>query len=338
MRVLTVRALAFAQNLNPEMPLPYSRDLRWRVIWVHLMYHTSASEIGELLGLSQRTVQRYLALYHQTGDIQARPRKNGPSRLLGDHEQLLIFQLIIREPGIYLHEIQERLHERLGARVSLSTLSRTLKFMGCTRQVIRHIAIQRDDELRAKFMANISMYDPSMFVWVDESGCDRRNSIRKYGYSVRGIRPVEQRLLVRGVRYSAIPVMSIEAIHDVYITEGTTDGQKFSHFIREYLLPQLLPFNGSNVRSIVIMDNAAIHHVDQNVQLIESTGAKVIFLPPYSPDLNPLEIAFSKIKALMKENDKLFQTTSAPKALLTMAFSMITCNDCLSFSKHCGYL
>ena len=137
---------------------------------------------------------------------------NGPSRLLVDHEQLIL-QLIITETGIYLHEIQERLHERLGARVSLSTLSCTLKFMGCTRQVICHIAIQRDNELRAKFMANINMYDLSI---LDKSGCDRRNSIRKYGYSVRGIRPVEQRLLVRGVRYSAMPVMSFEAIHDVY--------------------------------------------------------------------------------------------------------------------------
>ena len=101
--------------------------------------------------------------------------------------------------------------------------------------------------------------------------------------------------------------MSITGIHDVYITEGTTDGVKFAHFIREYLLPLVLPYNGSNPCSIVIMDNAAIHRVHQNVGLIENVGAKLIFLPPFSPDFNPIEIVFSKVKHIMKENDKLFK-------------------------------
>ena len=175
-----------------------------------------------------------------------------------------------------------------------------------------------------------------MFIWVDESGCDRRNSIRKYVYSIRGKRPVEHRLLVRGVRYSATPVMSIHAVHDVYITQGTTNEEKFGHFIRHYILPVLLQFNWSNPNSIVILDNAAIHHVVHNVQLIESSGAKVIFLPPYSPDLNPLEIVSSKVKSIMKENDKLFQATSTPEVLLTMAFAMINPDDCHRFGQHCG--
>ena len=320
-----------------EMPLPYSVDLRWRVIWAHLVHQSSPTEIGELLGVSKRTVQRYIRTFQQTGDVKPRPRRSGPLRLKGDFEQLLLLQLIVRNPGIYLHEIQKALEERLGVVVSESTLCRTLKLMECTRQVIRQIALQRDEESRARFMGNIALYDPSMFIWVDESGCDRRNSIRKYGYIIRGKRPVEHRLLVRGVRYSAIPVMSIHAVHDVYITQGTTNGEKFGHFIRHYLLPVLLPFNWSNPNSIVILDNAAIHHVAHNVQLIESSGAKVIFLPPYSPDLNPLEIVFSKVKSIMKENDKLFQATSTPEVLLTMAFAMINPDDCHSFSQHCGY-
>ena len=263
---------------------------------MHLVYQVSPREIGELLGLSERTVQRYISTFQHTGEVQPKPRRSEPQKLMGDHEQLLLLQIIVRNPGTYLHEMQERLYERLGVTVSSSTLCRTLRSMGCTRQVIRHVAMQRDDELRARFMARIAMYEPSMFFWVDKSGFDGRNSIRKYSYSVRGMRPVQHRLLIRGTRYSAIPVMSITGIHDVYITEGTTDGVKFAHFIREYLLPLVLPYNGSNPRSIVIMDNAAIHHVHQNVGLIENVGAKLIFLPPYSPDLNPIEIVFSKVK------------------------------------------
>ena len=59
-------------------------------------------------------------------------------------------------------------------------------------------------------MAQISIYDPRMFVWIDETGCDQRNSRRKYGYSIRGIAPQDHRILIRGKRYSAISVMALE--------------------------------------------------------------------------------------------------------------------------------
>ena len=71
------------------------------------------------------------------------------------------------------------------------------------------------------------------------------------------------------------------------------NGDRFNHFIREYLIPVLMPYNGVNPRSIVIIDNASIHHVDTNINLIESVGAKVIFLPPYSPDFEPPGDSFS---------------------------------------------
>jgi hypothetical protein len=78
------------------------------------------------------------------------------------------------------------------------------------------VARQRSDALRASYMAKISIYDPRMLIWLDESGCDRRNYLRMYGYSIRGMPVTDCRLLVRGVRYSAIPIVSLEGIHDVY--------------------------------------------------------------------------------------------------------------------------
>ena len=303
-----------------------------------MVHKISPIEISSLLGLSEKTVRRYLRLFERTGDVQPSPRRNGPTRLLGDHEQLLLLQFILERPGIYLYEIKNKMQGALGVSVSESSICRTLKFMGCSRQVIRHVAIQRSDAMRAKFMAEVSMYDPSMFVWTDESSCDKRNSMRKYGYSVKGIPPVEHRFLVRGTRYSAIPVMSVAGIHELYLAEGNINGDRFSHFIRDYLLSVLQPYNGVNPSSIVIMDNASIHHVDANVRLIENAQSKLIFLPPYSPDLNPLEPVFGKVKTIMKENDQLFQVCSAPRALLTMAFAMISPEDCKEFSRHCGYL
>ena len=225
-----------------------------------------------------------------------------------------------------------------GVTVSIATICRTVHHMGITRQVMRHIALQRSDTARAKFMADISVYDPAMFIWLDESGQDKRNAIRRYGYSFRGIRPVEYRLLVRGIRYSSILIMSINCVHDVFLAEGSVDGDRFQYFIRTSLLPILNPYNTINSQSVVVMDNASIHHVQDAVDLIESVGAKVIFLPPYSPDLNPCEPVFGKVKAILKENDQFLQVCSTPRAFLATAFSMITPDDCSSYAKHCGYL
>ena len=269
------------------------------------------------MSVSERTVWRYISLFNRTGDVQPQKRRNGPRMLMGDFEQITLLRLILENPGIYLDELQDRLLAIFGVLVSVPTICRTLKRMGCTRQAMHRVALQRPDALRARFMAEISVYDPRMFVWLDETGCDHRHSTRKYGYSVRGIPICDQRILIRGTRYTAIPVISMDGIHDVFIAEGTMNGERFTMFVRNVLLPHLNPFNGVNPRSVVIMDNASIHHVDQVVDLIErQAGAKLCFLPPYSPDLNPAEGVFSQIKSIMKQNDQLFQVCSASRALL----------------------
>ena len=89
-------------------------------------------------------------------------------------------------------------------------------------------------------------------------------------------------------------------------------GKYLNLFLRSHLLPILQPFNWVNPLSVVIMDNASSHHVEGARQLIEDqVGARLLLLPPYSPDLNPLEEVFSQIKSIMKKNDALFQVCSA---------------------------
>lgn len=94
--------------------------------------------------------------------------------------------------------------------------------------------------------------------------------------------------------------MSSTGIHDIYLAEGSVNGERFEYFVKTCLLPVLSPYNGVNHHSIVIMDNASIHHVAPVVRLIENSEAKLVFLPPYSPDLNPLEPVFGKVKQLLK--------------------------------------
>ena len=110
----------------------------------------------------------------------------------------------------------------------------------------------------------------------------------------------------------------------------------FDNFLSTVLLPHLQPFDGTNPYSIVVMDNATIHHAAGTVQLIEQAGALVYYLPPYSPDLNPIEEAFSKIKYVLKSNEKNWNGFDIETAV-SAAFNCITSEDCQAWVAHSGY-
>ena len=112
---------------------------------------------------------------------------------------------------------------------------------------------------------------------------------------------MQYQLFVYGKRISGIGILTTQGIEDVYIVEGSVNGAVFIQFIQRCLLNVIQPFNGSNHNSVVVFDNASIHHLSTVFDLITAAGALVSFLPPYSPDLNPIEEAFSKVKAYISK-------------------------------------
>ena len=106
------------------------------------------------------------------------------------------------------------------------------------------------------------------------------------------------------------------------------------------LLPQLLPYNGVNARSVVILDNASIHHIESATHLIEESGALAIFLPPYSPDYMPIEQCFSKFKSYLRAHDPIIPVLaeSEIEELILSAFSSVTTDDCCGWMEDCGYI
>ena len=102
------------------MPNPYSVDFRWRVVWMYVAHSKSPADIAQLLCISERTVRWYLTLFYQVGDVEPRPRSNGPKRLLGDFEQVILLRLILAYPGIYL---QSEIGKVFGVTVSSATIS-----------------------------------------------------------------------------------------------------------------------------------------------------------------------------------------------------------------------
>ena len=149
--------------------------------------------------------------------------------------------------------------------------------------------------------------------------------------------PRDHRLLVRGTRYSAIPVVSLEGVHDVYIAQGNMNGERFAKFTRECVVPILMPFNGSNPRSVVVMDNASIHHVQEISDIIATQAGARLLPSTILSRSTPVEGIFSQAKNIMKANDKLLSAATAQRAILAMIFGMITQSDCWGHISHCGY-
>jgi len=94
--------------------------------------------------------------------------------------------------------------------------------------------------------------------------------------------------------------MSTEGVLACKVARGSMNGDTFLEFVENLLMPNLMPFSGYNLRSIVIMDNCSIHPIDDVTELIQQTGALVHWLPPYSPHYSPIEEAFSKTKYTTK--------------------------------------
>ena len=251
--------------------------------------------------------------------------------------ELIILTLVIQQPGIFLREVQAELRNYC-VDVDISTICLFLRKSGLTRQKMVVIAQQRDEYLRAKFKIDVSLYKPEMLVFLDETGADRRNATRKHGYSVRGRPATSYKLLVRGQHVSTIAFMSAKGLLDCKLVQGSVDGDVFYDFVHSHLLAHLQPFNGSNPHSVVILDNASIHHTQEAVKAIEDVGAIVQFLPPYSPDFNPIEEMFSKIKSTMKSLEQMMIDVDDIETIVLTAFSMITENACKGWiSDSCIY-
>ena len=184
----------------------YLDDLRWRIVQMKAV-NASDSDIAAQFMVSKRTVQRYVERFAVTGTVAPFQRRNG--MLSSSHD--LLMQSILDRPTLYLHEMQQEL-EAQGVSPSLSTISRYLSKMGITRKGVKQLAEQQNEASRLSFMAEMSIFDPTMIIWLDETGCDKRNAARQYGYSLRGIAP---RSKSGGKRYTQIMAMSTDGVEDM---------------------------------------------------------------------------------------------------------------------------
>ena len=294
-------------------------------------------EIAQHLQIAVNTAHRIFKRFEITGEVDPKQQPSRPfNRLLDDQHELLIIGLVAENPCLYLNEVCQRIYEATRTKVSGATVCRVLKRYGFTRKKARQMAKQRCVEFRAAFIAQISQFDFRCFVWVDETGSDARNHIRKFGYEFRGLTPHYHRFFARGKRVSAIAAISSDGFVGAELTTGSVNGDKFLEFIQGTLIPEMEPFDGSIKKSPVILDNCSVHHTTEVKQAFEDAGVLVIYLPPYSPDLNPIEETFSYVKYYLKDHDEVLQSVKNPVMIIQAAFRGITTEMSQGWISHSG--
>lgn len=171
------------------------------------------------------------------------------------------------------------------------------------------------------------MVDICNFVYVDESGVNLAMT-RLYGRGTIGHRVVMNCPRNKGKNNSVLGALSIDGLIASMTVIGSVDSHVFETYIEKILLPQL--WSGA----IVLMDNLSVHKSRKVKQLISSVGAQLVFLPPYSPDLSPIELCWSKLKQFLRSRES--RTQEQLDFNITQAINQITEDDTFAWFAHCG--
>jgi len=170
--------------------------------------------------------------------------------------------------------------------------------------------------------------EPQRLVFVDEMGTNTSLSVLN-AWSRIGKRAYCSVPRNRGKNTTLLASMSVEGMGSALAVEGATDREVFEAYLEEVLAPSL------RSGQIVVMDNLSAHKGDRVRELIEERGCELLYLPSYSPDLNPIEEAFSKLKGILRKAEG--RSREALIEAMGRALEAITPQDAEGFFRHCGY-
>ena len=181
---------------------------------------------------------------------------------------------------------------------------------------------------RKDFRNEISQIDPHRLKVIDESGVNI-SMTRLYGRAPKGERVPGSVPHNHGSNVTIIGSISLEGVDAAMSFEGAVNGDIFRVFVDQVLAPTL------REGDVVLMDNLPSHKVSGIEEAIQSRGAQLLYLPPYSPDFSPIEECWSKVKAWLKKIEA--RTIEALYEAIEHAFDEVTRSDLVGWFRHCGY-
>jgi transposase len=192
----------------------------------------------------------------------------------------------------------------------------------------RLIAAERDEAARAQWRTAAAALDPAALVFIDETGSHTALT-RLRARAPRGERAVGAAPRNTGRNLTLLAALTPAGIGPALAVDGAADGALFAAYVEHCLVPALRP------GQTVVLDNLSVHKDARARALIEAAGCRMLFLPAYSPDRNPIEPAFAKVKAGLRRAAA--RTRDDLLAAAGAALDAITPEDAHGFFAHCGY-
>jgi transposase len=181
---------------------------------------------------------------------------------------------------------------------------------------------------REAWRENQASLDPGHLVFIDETGT-ATNMTRLRGRSLEGQRLVGKTPHGHRKTTTFVAALRNDRITAPLVIDGAMNGETFVQYVEQFLAPTLTS------KDVVIMDNLSVHKVAGVKKAIESVGASVLYLPPYSPDLNPIEMVFSKLKALLRKASE--RTVAKLWDRIGELLAEFSSQECNNYLTHQGY-
>lgn len=271
---------------------PYPIELRTRVLSAREK-GLSQQKVAELFSVSVRWIQHLERQQREEGNVQPRGHGGGRAKAVDAAGEKRLAEVLKQYPDATLEELKVQ----CDLDASLSSICRALSRMGWNRKkkTFRYAEQKRPDVAaeRKAFRLTMPQLNAEDLVFLDESNA-KTNMARLYGRAPDGQRVFDS---VPDARYESVTMLSALTFTGVgpsLTYKGGTDVGAMLTYVRSLLLPTLTK------RSVVLMDNLSSHKDDRVIEAIQSSGATVRFLPRYSPDFNPIEQMWSKVKTHLR--------------------------------------
>jgi len=318
------------------MARPYSQDLRDRVVAVVASGRTCRA-VAAQFGVSVASVVKWSQRWRATGSAAAKPMGGRrPLRLAGERAWLLarIAEKPDLTPAFARAGSCGRWWPNWPNAAPRQAMARCGAFSPARGSVLKkslHASEQDRADIarrRSRWKRHQGRLDPRRLVFLDETWA-KTNMTRRHGRCARGARLVAKVPHGRWRTVTFLAALRHDRIAAPCVLDGPINGTSFCAYIEQFLLPSLSPGD------IVIMDNLGSHKGKTVRRLIRSAGAKLFFLPRYSPDLNPIEQVFAKLKTLLRKTDP--RTIQATWRSIGDLLGRFTPQECANYLANAGY-
>lgn len=305
---------------------PYSMDLRERVAAAVDGGEGSQREIAALFRVSASFVSRLLHRRRDAGTLAPVPHGGGPTPVLSPADQ----QRLGRLAGEHNDDTLEQLKRRGRFGCSLTTIWRSLRRRRLTYTKKTRHADERDrpdvQRKRRSFRRRVKRVDPERLVFVDETGVTTAMT-PAYGWAPRGERAVGS---APGAWESVtvIAALGLDGVRAPLASSGSTDSAAFESYVEQALAPEL------RAGDVVVWDNLSPHRTRAAAAAVRHAGARLLPLPPYSPDYTPIEEMWSKMKAYLRRVAA--RTKGDLYDALGEALRGVTASDILGWFQEAG--